>query len=62
MRNFQPMRRHARVAKRTAEYGVLSTVRHFAKIWPERPLKEGTVQGWRNRYNHEVSMLKHSGK
>ena len=33
----------ARVAKRTAEYGVLSTVRHFAKIWPERPLKEGTV-------------------
>ena len=29
----------ARVAKRTAEYGVLSTVRHFSKIWSERPLK-----------------------
>ena len=33
----------ARVAKRAAEYGVLSTVRHFAKIWPDSPLKEGTV-------------------
>ena len=33
----------ARVAKHTAEYGVLSTIRHFAKIWPDRPLKEGTV-------------------
>ena len=32
-----------RVAKSAAEYGVLSTVRHFAKIWPDRPLKEGTV-------------------
>ena len=30
---------------RTAEYGVLSTVRHFAKIWPDCPLKEGTVRG-----------------
>ena len=44
----------ARVAKRTAEYGVLSTVRHFAKIWPERPIKERTVRGWRSRYNREV--------
>ena len=44
----------ARVAKRTAEYGVLSTVRHFSKIWSERPLKEGTVRGWRNKYNREV--------
>ena len=29
----------ARVAKSAAEYGVLSTVRHFAKIWPDHPLK-----------------------
>ena len=36
----------ARVAKHAAEYGVLSTVRHFSKIWTERPLKEGTVRGW----------------
>ena len=52
----------ARVAKRAAEYGVLSTVRHFSKIWPERPLKEATVRGWRNKYNREVSVLKKSGK
>jgi len=52
----------ARVAKCTAEHGVLSTVRHFAKIWPDRPLKEGTVRGWKNRYNREVSLLKRSGK
>ena len=52
----------ARVAKRAAEHGVLSTVRHFAKIWPDRPLKEGTVRGWKNRYNREVSLLKRSGK
>ena len=40
----------------------MSTVRHFAKIWPDRPLKEGTVGGWKNRYNREVSILKQSGK
>ena len=51
----------ARVAKRAAEYGVFSTVRHLAKIWPDCPLKEGTVRGWKNRYNHEVSILKQSG-
>ena len=44
-----------RVAKRAAEYGVLSTVLHFAKIWPpDRPLKEGTVRGWKNRYNAKL--------
>ena len=48
----------ARVAKRAAEHGALSTVQHFAKIWPDRPLKEGTVQGWKNRYNHKVSIAK----
>ena len=52
----------ARVAKHAAEHGVLSTVRHYAKIWPDRPLKEGTVRGWKNRYNCEVAMLKRSGK
>ena len=57
-----PVDEKARVAKRTAEYGVLSTVRHFAKIWPDRPLKEGTVRGWKNRYNRDVSILKQSGK
>ena len=36
----------ARVAKHAAEYGVLSTVQHFAKIWPDHPLKEG--RNWRN--------------
>ena len=52
----------ARVAKHTAEHGVLSTVRNFAKIWPDHPLKERTVRGWKNRYNCEVFMLKRSGK
>ena len=33
----------ARLAKHTAKYGVLCTVRRFAQIWPDHPLKEGTV-------------------
>ena len=52
----------ARVAKCTAEHGVLSTIWHYAKIWPDCPLKEGTVWGWKNRHNCEVAMLKQSGK
>ena len=44
----------ARVAKCTAKYGVLCTVRCFGQIWPDHSLKEGTVQGWENRCNREV--------
>ena len=50
--NF-PADEKARVATRAAEYGVLSTVRHVAKIWPDRPeaLKEGTARG---SHSHKV--------
>ena len=45
----------ARVAKRAVGYGALCTDRHFTQIWSDCPLKDGTVRGWENRCNREVS-------
>ena len=45
-----------------AEYGVSAAIRHFLKIYPDRPLKESTVRGWKNQYNCEIVRLKNSGK
>ena len=44
----------ARVAKRATKHEVLYNIRRFAQNWPDRPLKEGTVQGWENRCNRKV--------
>ena len=42
------------VAKHSVKYGVLCTILPFAKTWLDGTLKEGKVQGGKNRYNHEV--------
>ena len=47
----------ASIAKWVGKYGVLCTVQCFAQTLPNRPLKEGDVQGWENRCNHEVPTL-----
>ena len=52
----------ATIGKRAAEHGVLATIRHFSKIYPDCPLKESTDRGWKNQYNREVVRLKNSGK
>ena len=45
-----------------AEHGVLATIQHFSKVYPDRPLKQSTVRGWKNQYNRKVVRLKNSGK
>ena len=52
----------AAIGKRAAEHSVSATIRHFSKIYPDRPLKESTVRGWKNQYNREVVRLKNGGK
>ena len=52
----------AMIGKRAAEHGVLSTIRHFSKVYPNRDLKESTVRGWKNRYINEIAQLKKAGK
>ena len=52
----------AAIGKRAAEHNVSATIRHFLKIYPDRPLKESTIRGWKNQYNREVVRLKNSGK
>ena len=42
------------IGKRAAEHGVLSTIRHFSKVYPNHDLKESTVRGWKNRYINEL--------
>ena len=44
----------ARIAKRAAECGVTSTVRHFAAEFADRPLSEGTVHVWVKQYKQEL--------
>ena len=50
----------AKIGKRAAEHGVLATIHHFSKIYPDRVLKESTVRGWKNRYKNELLKLKKS--
>lgn len=58
---FSPDKK-AKIGKRAAEHGVLSTIRHFSKIYPDRALNESTVRGWKNKYKNELWRLKKSGK
>ena len=50
------------IGKRGAEHGVSATMLHFLKIYPDDPLKECTIRGWKNQYNCEIVRLKNSGK
>ena len=52
----------AKIGKRAAEHGVLSTIRHFSKIYPDCALNESTVRGWKNKYKNELWRLKKSGE
>jgi len=45
-----------------SEYGVMATIRHYSKIYRDRPLKESTVRGWKNHYNQEIVRMKKAGK
>ena len=29
--------------------------KYFTQYWPDHPVKEGTVQGWEDRCNREVT-------
>ena len=46
----------ARVAKRAAEFGVTSSLRHFSKEFADRPLKESTVRTWMKAYKKESAV------
>jgi len=50
------------IGKRAAEHGVTATIRHYSKIYRDRPLKESTVRGWKNHYNQEIVRMKKAGK
>ena len=52
----------AEIAKRAAEFGVTSTVRHFNKKFTDRELKESTVRTWANRYKEELATRKKKGE
>ena len=45
----------ARIAKRAAEFGVASTIRHFSKEFVDRQLKESTVRELVAKYKKEVA-------
>ena len=48
----------AKIAKRAAEMGVTSTIRHFKKEFAERPLKESTVRTWVGQYTKQLQLSK----
>ena len=52
----------ASIGKRAAEHGVTSTIRYYAKKYPERPLlKESSVRTWKNKYTAELGRRKRTG-
>jgi len=44
----------AAIGRSAAQHGVSATIPYFLKIYPGHPLKESTVRGWNNHYNHEL--------
>ena len=49
------------VAKYAAENGIVKSIRHFQKNFPDDILKESTVRGWKNAYLCELQNRKRSG-
>ena len=49
------------VAKYAAENGIVKSIRHFQKNYPDDILKESTVHGWKNAYLRELQNQKCSG-
>ena len=49
----------AQLWKRAAEYGIMPTIRCFAKVHKERTLSPSTIFGWKESYLKEVAKRKH---
>jgi len=49
----------AAIGKRAAKHSVMATIQHYSKIYRDRPLKESTIQGWKNQ---EIVRMKKAGK
>ena len=49
------------IAKYAAENGIVKSIRHFQKNFPDDVLKESTVRGWKNAYLRELQERKRSG-
>ena len=43
-------KKKAEIAKYAAENGILASIRHFSKEFPDNTLKESTVRGWKVTY------------
>ena len=52
----------AKIAKRAAEMGVTSTIRHFKTEFIDRLLKESTVCTWQDQYVKELDLRLKLGK
>ena len=44
----------ATIAKYAAEHGIVNSIRHFKKDFPEEALKESTIRGWKKTYLLEL--------
>ena len=51
----------AKIAKYAAESGILASIRHFSKDFPDNTLKESTVRGWKAAYLNELARKRNSG-
>ena len=54
-------RKKAEIAKYATENGILASIRHFSKDFPDNTLKESTVRGWKVAYLNELARQKNSG-
>ena len=52
----------ATIAKYAAEHGIVNSIRHFKKDFPEEALKESTIRGWKKTYLLELQSRKGQGK
>ena len=54
-------KKKAEIAKYAAENGILESIRHFSKEFPDNTLKESAVRGWKAIYLNEFAGKKNSG-
>ena len=52
----------ATIAKYVAKHGIVNSIQHFKKDFPEEALKESTIRGWKKTYLLELQSRKRAGE
>ena len=54
-------KKKAEIAKYAEENGILSSIQHFSKDFPDNTLQESTIRGWKVAYLNKLVRKKNSG-